>query len=142
MIDSAGIRPSQDDLESEGIQKAQGTIEKADVCLWVLDGSAPPSWPLNPLGSFLYVVNKIDFPMHWDHSQAQGAVLTSATVGTGLEELCAAISERLVPQPPGPGDPVPYTPELCKAVDLAWNCCKENRMAVSLRVLESIRAEI
>ena len=41
LVDTAGIRPSSDPVEREGIERALGSVEGADLVLFVLDGSAP-----------------------------------------------------------------------------------------------------
>jgi tRNA modification GTPase len=41
LVDTAGIRPSTDLVEREGIERARGSLESADLVLLVLDGSEP-----------------------------------------------------------------------------------------------------
>jgi tRNA modification GTPase len=41
LVDTAGIRPSTDLVEQEGIKRARGSLESADLVLLVLDGSEP-----------------------------------------------------------------------------------------------------
>lgn len=65
------------------------------------------------------VVNKIDLPPAWDHKAAADAIHVSARTRAGLDELCQAISNRLVPQPPSAGAGVPFTPQLIDLVE-AW----------------------
>lgn len=40
IVDTAGLRHSQDPIEQEGIRRAHGEIEQADLVLWVHDGAA------------------------------------------------------------------------------------------------------
>jgi len=41
LVDTAGIRPSADPIEQEGIERARASVESADLVLLVLDGSEP-----------------------------------------------------------------------------------------------------
>src|SRR5262245_33034528 len=122
LSDTAGLRADPSGLEREGIDLARSRLEAADLILWVLDGSAPPVWPeattvaRNPL----FVVNKTDLPAQWDVSQVEQGVRVSALTGEGVSGLCKAISRRLVPNPPVPGDAVPFGP--CYAVKLTKLC--------------------
>jgi tRNA modification GTPase len=42
IIDTAGLRESEDPIEQEGIRRARAQIEQADRVLWVYDGVADP----------------------------------------------------------------------------------------------------
>ena len=68
----------------------------------------------------LFVVNKVDLPHRWTPNSlptlSDFYVCVSAQAGTGLDELIAAITNRLVPNPPQPGEAVPFTPHLCETV--------------------------
>jgi tRNA modification GTPase len=116
LADTAGLRADAADLEGEGIARARTAAASADLCLWVLDAAADPVWPGVPHERVLLVVNKTDLPAAWDVSQAAGAVSVSARTGAGLPELCETIVRRLVPHVPADDDAVPFTPELCDAV--------------------------
>lgn len=116
LLDTAGQRPTACDLEREGIALAQRAAVAADLCLWVLDAASPPVLPPPLPVPPVLVVNKIDLPPAWtDGSLA--ALRVSAATGTGLAELCQLIARRLVPDPPGEGEAVPFTPELARQVD-------------------------
>jgi tRNA modification GTPase len=115
-IDTAGQRDATESLEGEGIEQARTTAAAADLCLWVLDASAPRIDPEQPPPHVRYVVNKIDLPHAWELDEID-AVRVSATAGDGLPELCERISQWLVPQVPPPGAAVPFTPDLCDKVE-------------------------
>jgi tRNA modification GTPase len=119
--DTAGIRSSTDVLEQAGVERAQRELQSADLCLWVLDGAADPVWPNTAAESMLFVVNKTDLQPAWEFANAAGAILVSALKGHGIIELSSAIAQRLAPEPPRPGDAVPFTDALCDAIDLAWS---------------------
>ncbi|HEV8061057.1 MAG TPA: GTPase [Gemmataceae bacterium] len=118
--DTAGIRIATDVLEGAGVERAQREVQSADLCLWVLDGAADPVWPTSKTDRMLLVVNKADLPAAWDFGQASGAVVVSALTGQGISELSSAIANKLVPEPPNPGDAVPFTATLCDEIDRAW----------------------
>jgi tRNA modification GTPase len=124
LADTAGWRSGAGSLEEEGIARARAAATQADLCLWVVDGSAPPVLPNKNVGlSPVLVINKIDLPAAWDWQEVPAAVRASAVTGAGVADLCAAISAKLVPNPPQPGAAVPFTPELCAAVAAAYEQC-------------------
>jgi tRNA modification GTPase len=121
LADTAGLRSHADMLEAAGIRMAQHAASAAELCLWVLDASAPPVWPeaLSGLGAVKFVVNKADLAPVWDVAEAQGAPVVSALTGAGVPELCKAIADWLVPEAPPPGQGIPFTAELCDQIDEA-----------------------
>jgi tRNA modification GTPase len=123
LVDTAGWQEGVEGLEREGIRLAEEAAAGADLCLWLLDGSAEkPFLPgaTGVGGAVQLVVNKIDLPAGWDWGQVPGAVGLSARTGEGLAELCRAITNQLVPDPPPPGAAVPFTAELAGRIDEAW----------------------
>jgi len=120
LADTAGLRAAAASLEQQGIGLARQAVRTADLCLWILDASAAPVWPDCPTQTMRFVVNKVDLEAAWDFDQAKNAVRVSALTGSGLAELCAAVSEWLVPQAPPPGAAVPFTQQLSAQVEEAW----------------------
>jgi tRNA modification GTPase len=116
LVDTAGLRADAEALEQEGIVRAREAVADADLCLWVLDGSAPPVWPDEDVEVVLQAINKCDLPPAWNPENISGAVRVSARTGEGLEGLCAAVVARLVPDPPPPGAAVAFTPRLCEGI--------------------------
>lgn len=138
LADTAGLRQEAGALEGQGIERARSVASSADLCLWVLDASAEPVWPDLPPERVLLVVNKVDLPAAWDLGRAAGAVHVSARTGAGIPELCDAIVRRLVPHAPGPDEAVPFTPELCDAVEEAHTHLAAGRVEEARRVLEEL----
>jgi tRNA modification GTPase len=138
LADTAGLRPDAGPLEGQGIERARGAAATADLCLWVLDASSEPAWPDLAPERVLLVVNKADLPPAWDLTQAAGAVHVSARNGAGLGDLCDSIVERLVPHPPGPDEQVPFTPELCDAIEEAYAHLTAGRTDDARRVLAGL----
>jgi tRNA modification GTPase len=114
-------------------------IADADLCLWLLDGSAPPVWPGESLGTVQYVVNKCDLPPGWDHATVPEAVLVSARTGEGLGELCSIVVARLVPDPPPPGAAVPFTPQLCAGIVETQRALTTSDIVEARRILAGLR---
>ncbi len=112
LIDTAGQHSAGDPLEGQGIALARAAAAAAELCLWVVDVTAPPVWPGVDAGNCLFVINKTDLPALWDIGARPEAVITSARTGSGLAGLCDQISRRLVPDPPPPGTAIPFTPHL------------------------------
>jgi tRNA modification GTPase len=139
LVDTAGQRAEAEELEEQGIRRAQATASAADLCLWVLDGSVPPIWPMAPLAAAMYVVNKSDLPPAWDRSAAPQARQVSALTGAGLAELCTAVIARLVPDPPPLGAAVPFTPRLCEGITLAQRQLAAGNIEETCRILAALR---
>ncbi len=119
LSDTAGIRAAAGAIEHEGIVRADAAVRGAELCVCVLDGSAEPVAPPAAALAGILVINKADLPAAWDWSRFPHALQVSARTRTGLGELCAAISARLVPQPPAPGTAVPFSPDWCDRVEAA-----------------------
>jgi tRNA modification GTPase len=115
LIDTAGRRLAHGRVEEEGVSLARLAVRAADLCLWVLDGSEPPTWP-DPDTRTKLILNKTDLPPGWPHHEAAGAVHVSARSGTGLEEVLHLVATVLVPDPPPPGAAVPFTGETRRLV--------------------------
>ncbi|MFW6169389.1 MAG: GTPase [Planctomycetota bacterium] len=130
--DTAGIRPTESDIEREGVRRAQQAAATADLVLRVADLSQP--WkPPGQTGSdqsqtpCLMVHNKRDLVRRPPSERPEG-VLTSAREATGIDDLVAAISRHLVPQAPLPGSAIPFLKhheealrEALKALELGAN---------------------
>lgn len=97
LLDTAGIRDTHDPVEQEGVRRARERAEKADLVLWLVDGSAGEGGqPLDLNGDVPVwrVVNKIDL------GGAQGRVgqgdrvfRISAEVGEGVIALTDALGK-------------------------------------------------
>ena len=125
LTDAAGLRETDDALESQGVARARQQLSQADLVLWVLDASTLPkgrdilaaalhelteeAGPCADDAHPLVVLNKIDLLEHPLPALHPSVIPVSALLGTGLETLLAAIAQRLVPTPPRPGEPVPFT---------------------------------
>ncbi|MGA2192594.1 MAG: GTP-binding protein, partial [Nitrospirota bacterium] len=102
VIDTAGIRHSNDLVEREGIRRSEEALKAADLALVVLDGSRPLSAEDRGIIEkakdikHLIIINKYDLPQKLE----RGAVLStpvylSAKTGAGLDELTRRIKEAI-----------------------------------------------
>ncbi|RJF89649.1 tRNA uridine-5-carboxymethylaminomethyl(34) synthesis GTPase MnmE [Oleomonas cavernae] len=90
LIDTAGLRETQDPVEREGVRRARARAQAADLRLQVFaPGEAPP--PADT-GTIL-VMNKADLGAAPD-----GAMPVSALTGAGIEQLLAQITARVAAQ--------------------------------------------
>jgi tRNA modification GTPase len=97
LVDTAGVRESDDRIEAEGIQRTVRQIEAADLLLEIADGSQPrPSQAILPAttATRLQVLNKSDLGEHPSWSGAD-AIRLSCSTGEGFEKLSQAIREAL-----------------------------------------------
>ena len=107
LVDTAGLRPTTDIIEAQGIEKTLNEVAKADLLLWVIDGS-DPHWELAlpPLIEAqaqshqmkrLLVLNKMDLadssPQVPAHLKNLEQVEISALEEEGLAKLKAKIGE-------------------------------------------------
>ncbi len=111
--DTAGVRITDSDLETEGISRARQQLAAADLVLVVLDRSqAMESIDRELLASYpsaLIIAQKSDLKSVWEHPDA---IPVSAKTGAGVPELLTAIAARLVPELPPADLPLPITPRL------------------------------
>lgn len=91
LVDTAGLRESDDPLEVEGMRRAMRQLEEADVRLRVLDAAAPGP-PSGAQQREILVLNKIDLAP--DARVPDGAVALCCLDGRGLDQLVTAIIER------------------------------------------------
>jgi len=104
MVDTAGLRTSDDDIEAEGVRRARETIEAADLVLCVLDDSDPASSRFELYSEIgrtvkqITVFNKSDLSGRLMGDASDGtntAVAVSAKNGTGIKQLTEAVRMAL-----------------------------------------------
>ena len=107
VIDTAGMRQSTDHVEMEGLKRAQGALEAADIILLVFDSSQD----LDPEDEevirsaarqgkpMLTILNKADLPERVPVKKLTGllpeikAISVSALKGSGIENLAAEMEK-------------------------------------------------
>lgn len=109
LLDTAGIRMTDDPVEVEGIRRSRLAWSDADLALILLDGSQPLSESDHALlaepesARALLIVNKCDLPRQVSPDVLEracpghgDALEISATLGMGLDHLRDAIRSRLM----------------------------------------------
>ena len=103
LVDTAGLRETQDPIEAEGVRRAKAELERADRVLLVVDdaqGIGPEEQALlEDIGTrcaVTIVANKIDLsgaPAGPAELAGREAVRVSATAGTGFDALARHLKE-------------------------------------------------
>jgi len=102
LIDTAGIRHTEDPVEKIGVERSLQKLKGADLVLFVVDGSSPLEEEdlsiynlVKPL-AHMVVINKADLPLKEEVLRTfPEAIKVSAVKGEGIEELKEALLERL-----------------------------------------------
>ncbi|BDP41194.1 tRNA modification GTPase MnmE [Deinococcus aetherius] len=96
LVDTAGIRETEDTVEAAGVRQAVSLARSADLVLALEDGSLPrEALPAELPGDarVLRVRTKSDLPAAWTD---RGTLAVSAVTGEGLPELREAIHAALI----------------------------------------------
>jgi tRNA modification GTPase len=83
LVDTAGLRDSQDEVEVIGVDRARGEADRADLLLWLGDADQAPD-----RGATLIVAAKADL------GTTGPGLPVSAVTGEGLDELARELIER------------------------------------------------
>jgi tRNA modification GTPase len=96
-FDTPGLRHSEDPIEQRAIELAARVIESADVLIAVADPASGFSDPATlPRRPDLHVMNKADLVKTRNSKlETRNVLHISALTGMGLDELSAAIADRL-----------------------------------------------
>lgn len=99
LSDTAGIRLSDQEIEQQGIERAQLAARQADlvVCVRQPDQAGEPL--SDTPAAVIHVLNKVDLADNGGAVEA-GEIATCALTGQGIDGLMTAISERLADWPP------------------------------------------
>jgi len=133
LVDTAGLREPASALEAAGIERARAAGADADLVLAVADSSTPGTL-LHTDAPTLVVINKCDLPPAWEPA----GLRVSALTGQGLAELFQAISSTLVPEPPTPGEAVPFTAAIVTALHQATAHVAHGQADEACRILEDL----
>lgn len=92
ILDTAGLRSTEDRLEQMGIERTRQTIERAQIVIWMVEATQLPAtapFTLRADQRLICVANKIDcapdatLPADW--------IALSARTGEGIDRLCRAM---------------------------------------------------
>ena len=93
LTDTAGLRDSDDLVESIGVERALKAIEGADVVVYVLDGTKDTTpEDIVTSGKVLYVYNKCDKDGFSVKTEGDNVFEVSAMKGIGVDRLASAIA--------------------------------------------------
>jgi tRNA modification GTPase len=94
LFDTAGFRAPENEIEREGIKRAQRSLEIADMRLHIIDASAPRPEDFASDADELLILNKTDLPGHADWKSSD-AIRISCKTGDGLPALEEEIFRRI-----------------------------------------------
>lgn len=98
LVDTAGLRTTDDDIEAEGVKRAESLIDRADIVL-LLDTEKADAMGAAHRAKVIPVQSKCDLLPKLEKSsenrQFAAPIRVSAVTGAGLDALKAAIVARL-----------------------------------------------
>jgi tRNA modification GTPase len=97
LLDTAGLRPSVDEVERAGMARTEKSLQTADLRLHIADGNAPRPADFDSSsanGADVVVINKSDLPEHADWKKIEG-LRTSCVTGAGVTQLEEEILARM-----------------------------------------------
>jgi len=102
VLDTAGIRETDDPVEQEGVRRARARAAAADLVLWVVDAALATSEdeaPAMGAASLWMIRNKIDLvdscarqPPGPPAGEGRDSYAVSALTGAGIDDLVAALA--------------------------------------------------
>jgi tRNA modification GTPase len=104
IMDTAGLRESSCEIESEGIRRARSALQRADLILYLVDGSQPAQTDdisqikVLPRAKTVVLINKTDLPQNFDttcFTTDQSVIYVSLLTSFGLPQVKAIILDRL-----------------------------------------------
>lgn len=103
LVDTAGIRDTDDPVEREGTRRSRQYMDRAAIVLYIVDGSLPPSClDLDNISRYdhaLLVLNKSDLGIYsgWQRVQSlHPPIILSAKTGDGISSLRDRVRETLL----------------------------------------------
>lgn len=110
LIDTAGIRDTDDKVELLGIQRSKTAAESAELVLALIDGSVPPDTELRHIletaekaKRAILIISKADLPQCFDRisDTSLPQIQLSSVTGEGIQQLENLIAD-LFPEPQVP----------------------------------------
>jgi tRNA modification GTPase len=157
LADTAGLRETRDELEAAGVELARVALSKADLVIVVqeaMNSTAEFDSQLLPLSKrAIQVRSKVDLlgdasgkdvdaepPRVPNHSPRAQVINTSTVTREGISELIATIGASIVPNPPAPGEAVPFTLSQIESLVVARNAIRRRDSASATDALRSLLA--
>jgi tRNA modification GTPase len=140
LLDTAGLRASETELEREGIARTEKSLRLADLRLHIADRNVekPAHFNSRKLSEFngqpgkpdeIIVLNKSDLPEHTDWKNVQ-ALRLSCVTGEGLPELQKEILTRIRQQNLRPESAIAINTRHRDCLRRALECCDLARTAL------------
>jgi len=140
LVDTAGLRTWESELEREGITRTEKSLQHADLSLHIADRNAPkpPYFNSRNLSEFngrtdntneFVVLNKSDLPEHSDWKDVPALRLSCAT-GEGLPQLQKEILARIRQQNLRPESAIAINIRHRDCLRRALECCDRARTAL------------
>jgi tRNA modification GTPase len=101
LVDTAGIRETDDPIEREGVARARRRAAEADLTLWLGDAASPFA-PPPAASATLAVLTKTDRLKGQPGAAPSGALRISALTGEGLDQLLDAVADLAEERMAGP----------------------------------------
>lgn len=147
LIDTAGIRESEDAVERIGVERSKRSARTSDVVLHMIDASRPADESQRALerelrdtdAKLLRVYNKTDLPLAQDTSDG---IALSATQGIGIETLRNAIVDAVVTQAIDPGAEIVTNERHVRALDQAIASVRAAADALDVQPTECILLDL
>ena len=132
LLDTAGLRPSESELESEGIARTEKSLQLADLRLHIADRNAPKPAHFNGRAddaNEIVVLNKSDLPEDNDWKNLP-ALRISCVTGEGLAQLQKEILARIRQQNLRPESAVAINTRHRDCLRRALESCDRARLAL------------
>ena len=153
LVDTAGLREAQSEIEREGVRRGAQALRRADLALLVFDASVPlqeEDRRILARGGTrmrLPVLNKSDLPAAVpagliEEKTGCRPVVVSAASGAGLGELEERILAAAYPQMPAKGEAVLFTLRQERLVKAALQAAERKhraRLAAAMKALTEVR---
>jgi len=149
LVDTAGIRRAENDVEREGVARGVIEIDRADVLLLTFDGSMPLQAEDEKLIALpmpekvIPVINKCDLPRQLAPDTLtrllpRSPLLVSATERLGISELEDCILRSAYESLPARDDPVPFTERQAGLLTRALAALRRQERACAAALLERL----
>ena len=142
LVDTAGLRATDNLLEKQGISLARQQIRTADLVLEIHDltvasGQLAHKFSCDQEIPLVTVWNKSDLVTDIGPAAASG-LMTSARTGSGIERLIDTISQQLVVNPPALSAPVLFTSRQYNLVQEVVDCLQDHQPALAVQNLNAL----